>query len=178
MKQKKIIVLVGPSGSGKTTIGNRLAEKGIPKLITTTTRPPRPGEVEGIDYYFKKKSEMQPQDFVEQTHYNGFIYGLSRKEVQDKLKHFDVVHVVMDQPGASAMKQFYPEETCVVFIGIKPEDFIDRLRARGESEEFIKERIAHSEENGELVPPPFTDYLIENNDLKTAVHDILKFAEK
>ena len=64
MVKKTIIVLVGPSGSGKTSIGDVLTTHDIPRLTTTTTRKPRTGEVDGVDYYFRKLEDLKPDDFV------------------------------------------------------------------------------------------------------------------
>ena len=54
MSNKQIVVMVGPSGSGKTSIGEVLSKNGVQRLITTTTREPRVGEVNGVDYYFRE----------------------------------------------------------------------------------------------------------------------------
>ena len=98
MTDKCIIVLVGPSGSGKTSIGDVLtAEHGVPKLVTTTTREPRMGEVDGVDYYFREFSELDSDAFVEQTIYNNNRYGLTKEEVDSRLEKYQVVHVSLDQ---------------------------------------------------------------------------------
>ena len=97
MKNKKIIVLVGPSGSGKTSIGQILEQKGIPRLVTTTTRPARLGEVDGTDYYFRDFTEQDMDEFVEQTIYNKNRYGLTKAEVESMLEKNDLVHVSLDK---------------------------------------------------------------------------------
>ena len=76
MSNKHIIVMVGPSGSGKTSIGEVLSENGIQRLTTTTTRSPREGEVDGVDYYFREFSEIDADEFIEQT-----IYKIGRAHV-------------------------------------------------------------------------------------------------
>ncbi|MDN6196337.1 MAG: guanylate kinase, partial [Atopostipes suicloacalis] len=105
MNDKKIIIIVGPSGSGKTSIGERLEKKSIPRLITTTTRPARSKEQEGVDYYFRKLSEMEISDFVEQTKYHNNRYGLTKAEIEAKLEKHDLVHVSLDKSGAKALKE-------------------------------------------------------------------------
>lgn len=173
MRNKCIIVMVGPSGSGKTTVGEELTRRGIPKLVTTTTREPRAGEQDGIDYHFKKMEDMNPEDFIEQTIYNHKVYGLTKSEVSNALNMHDIVHVSLDRNGAEAMKNFFPNETVVVFIHIPKETMIERMRKRGDSEEKIAERISHSHENNELIPPKETDLIIENIDVELTVQEIL-----
>ncbi|MEC6749183.1 AAA family ATPase [Marinilactibacillus sp. XAAS-LB27] len=173
MGNKCIIVMVGPSGSGKTTVGESLSRNGIPKLVTTTTREPRLGEQEGIDYHFRKVEELDPSDFIEQTVYNNKVYGLTKQEVSDALREHDVVHVSLDRHGAKAMKRSFPRETVVVFIYISKEMMAERMRKRGDSEEKIYERLCHSEANDELAPPEDTDLIIENISIQETVDQIL-----
>ncbi|WP_208559573.1 guanylate kinase [Marinilactibacillus kalidii] len=173
MKDKCIIVLVGPSGSGKTTVGEALVRKGIPKLVTTTTREPRSGEQDGIDYHFRKVDELNPDNFVEQTVYNNRVYGLTKAEVSDALEVHDIVHVSLDRNGAVAMKKAFPEETVVVFIHISKTVMAERMRKRGDSEEKIYERICHSDDTNELTPPKETDMIVENITVEKTVDQIL-----
>lgn len=173
MAEKRIIVLVGPSGSGKTSIGKILSKHGIHRLITTTTRKPRPGEVEGIDYYFRGFDEMKIDDFIEQTVYNDNRYGLTKNEVKLKLKKYDIVHVSLDQNGAKAVKRTFPEEAFVVFVQIDEEEMIRRMKKRGDSQVEIDERIAFSRRTNELVPPSYTDLVVENIDINTAAQEII-----
>lgn len=175
MRDKCIIVMVGPSGSGKTTVGESLTRKGIPKLVTTTTRAPRTGEQNGVDYHFKKLEELNPEDFIEQTVYNHQVYGLTKAEVSKALREHDIVHVSLDRNGAEAMKRSFPNETVVVFIHISKETMVERMRMRGDSEEKIEERISHSRENDELVAPKETDIIIENIDINETVEQILSY---
>lgn len=173
MSGKQIIVLVGPSGSGKTTIGKILTEKGIPRLVTTTTRKPRNGEVNGVDYYFREFTELDANDFVEQTIYNGNRYGLTKKEVTTKLNEHDTVHVSLDKSGAEAVKKTYPDEACVVFVSITEEKMIRRMEVRGDSPQEIKDRIAFSRKTDELIPLKITDLVIVNNDLHKTAQEII-----
>lgn len=175
MANKKMIVLVGPSGSGKTSIGDILTLNGIPKLITTTTRQPRPGEKHGMDYYFRTFSELDREDFVEQTIYNGNRYGLTKEEVHSMLEKHDVVHVSLDQSGAEALKDAYPEETCVVFVSITEEEMIRRMQMRGDSLDGIKSRIAYSRKTNELRPPEITDLEIINKDIEQSAQQIIDY---
>lgn len=172
--KKRILVLVGPSGSGKTTVGEEMTRRGLRKLVTTTTREPRAGEVDGRDYYFLKFEKLNPEDFIEQTVYNGNTYGLTRKEVKNALKEEDVVHVSLDQNGAIAMKKAYPEETCVIFFEISEKEMIDRMRRRGDSEEKVSERLTFSRETQENIPPNGTDLIVQNINVEDTVQTIFE----
>lgn len=178
MNRKCIIVLVGPSGSGKTTVGDALSEKGIPKLVTTTTRNPREGEQDGVDYYFRKPEELDSSDFIEQTVYNHRLYGLTKKEVEHALAEYDVVHVSLDKNGAKAIKTVYPEETVTVFIYVPLNEMVRRMKVRGDSEQRISERIDFSQETNELNPIEEADLIIENISIEQTVEFILQYLKK
>lgn len=177
-QHKKILVFVGPSGSGKTTLGERLSDLGYKKLVTTTTRKPRSGESEGVDYYFRDAKDLHDDDFIEQTHYNAHTYGLTKKEVNDSLKTQDIVHVSLDRNGAHVMKKDFPDQAVVFFITISQEEMINRMQKRGDDEEVIQERIDHCNQTGELTPPEETDYIIQNHDVQEAMDEILSIIEQ
>lgn len=175
--KKRILVFVGPSGSGKTTVGRELSKKNIKKLVTTTTRQPREGEVDGVDYYFVKPGELGPEEFVEQTTYNGNTYGLTKKEVETALENHDVVHVSLDQNGAVAMRKVYPEETRIIFFEISEEEMIERMRNRGDSEEKITERLVFGRTTQENIPPNGTHLIVHNVRVEETVRQILEWLE-
>lgn len=175
---KQIIVIIGPSGSGKTVISRELAKRGYPKLVTSTTRAPRMGETQGVDYYFIDRQSFDPSQYVEHTYYDGNIYGLSKAEIDQKLQEYDTVQLAMDQNGARAMKKQYPQATKLIFVTISKKVMAERMRARGDSERMIRERIAHSIHHGEYIPPTDTDLVLENNDLDQCVQLIVDLIEK
>lgn len=177
MSNKRIIVMVGPSGSGKTSIGEVLSKDGVQRLTTTTTRAPREGEEDGIDYYFREFSELDSEDFVEQTIYNGNRYGLTKEEVSNQLKEHDIVHVSLDQNGAEAVLAEFPNEVCIVFVSITEEEMIHRMKKRGDSKEAIKERIRFCRATDELQAPAFADLILINNDIEKTAQQIIQHIE-
>lgn len=177
MSNKRIIVMVGPSGSGKTSIGEVLSRNGVQRLTTSTTRNPREGEVNGVDYYFRKFSELDSDDFVEQTIYNGNRYGLTKEEVSNQLKQHDVVHVSLDQSGAEAVLETFPDEACIIFVSITEEEMIHRMEKRGDSEEAIQERIRFCRETDELTPPEFAEMIIINDNIERTAKNILEYIQ-
>lgn len=174
MNSKRIIVLVGPSGSGKTTIGEKLSDKGMHKLVTTTTRAPRVGETDGVDYYFRSVDELDPEDFVEQTIYNHRLYGLTKSEVSQALKNHPLVHVSLDKNGARAMKKAFPEETLIIFLTVSAEDMKERMECRGDAPQKISERLTFCEQTDELEPLDEADVILENRTVDDTVARIFK----
>lgn len=166
---------MGPSGSGKTSIGKHLEKKSIPRLVTTTTRPARLSETEGKDYYFRKLSEMDKKDFIEQTSYNGNRYGLTKEEVSSKLKKYDRVQVSLDKNGARAVKEKYPEETFIIFVKIKEEEMVKRMKKRGDSNLQVQERLSLAQRTEELTPLKEADLVVRNKEINETVKEIMNY---
>lgn len=170
---KKIIVLVGASGSGKTTLAKYLEEKyGIPRLVTTTTRQPREGEVYGVDYHFVTVTEFQWLEKVEYNIYNNNFYGLTKREVDDKLMAHDVVCVVLEVNGLKALKKFYPNEVLSVCLEVSLDDMYQRMKQRGDSLEAIAERITSAILNGEFDYKEHCDFAIPATTLEATKQEL------
>ena len=107
---KKIITLTGCSASGKDTLLNMIIwyNKNILPIISTTTRPMRKGEKEGINYYFKKEIDLN--NLIEYRKYqtiNGtYFYGIEKEEIENKLKQNDTLIVILDYRGLKAMREY------------------------------------------------------------------------
>jgi len=171
------IVVSAPSGTGKTSILRKVL-KMCPNLlfsVSYTTRPRRPGETDGKDYYFISdeafRDKLAREEFVEWEENYGYLYGTSSKtmtELLDSLqKGFDVV-LDVDWRGAKKLKKNYPGG---VFVFILPPSVVElerRLRGRGvESKENIDKRLAKAlDEIKEII---WYDYVIFNDHLETAV---------
>ncbi|MGB8705673.1 MAG: guanylate kinase [Gillisia sp.] len=179
MKTGKLIVFSAPSGSGKTTIVQHLLtqqELNLDFSISATSRPPRPEEVEGKDYYFLSLSEFKKKikndEFLEwEEVYRDNFYGTLKAEVQriwDKGKHviFDI-----DVVGGLDIKHIYPDQTLAVFV--KPpsiEELKIRLKKRKtETADKINMRVAKA--SIELATAPQFDYIIENTNLNKALEE-------
>lgn len=175
---KNIVVIVGGSGSGKTTVSDKLQEYGFNRLITTTTRPMRKGEINHVHYHFVTKEEFWKIPKIEHSEYVGNFYGLSKIEIETKLKKYDYLVIVMDRNGASAMKKAYGDIVTVVFLTISPEEMERRMRQRGDSEEKIQERLCQAYEEDEFTKPEIADVEIINLDINQTVHQILSLSKK
>ena len=137
-----MIVLAGASASGKTEVAKELAKKyGITKVITTTTRQMRVGEVNGRDYFFvsKEQFEMMVQDgrFVEYTFYNDNLYGSTKDQISSNKC------VVIDPAGLRAYIALNDPGIVTFFLDTTEETRYKRMLLRGDKEELAKNRIEH-----------------------------------
>ncbi|HSP40551.1 MAG TPA: guanylate kinase [Gillisia sp.] len=179
MQPGKLIVFSAPSGSGKTTIVQHLLAQPELKLefsISATSREPRHGEVEGKDYYFltleEFKKKIKSEEFLEwEEVYRDNFYGTLKSEI-DKIwaKGMNVIFDI-DVVGGLDIKNIYPEHTLAVFV--KPpsiEELKIRLKKRKtESDDKINMRVAKA--SIELATAPQFDFIIENNNLQTALNE-------
>jgi guanylate kinase len=147
----KLIVLSGPSGVGKSTILRRLLQQFPDKLrlsVSATTRPPRPGETHGIDYFFLSDEEFARRraagDFLEcvEVFGRGHWYGTLLDEVRPSLGSGKWIILEIDVDGAEKVRQIYPDALSI-FLRVDSEQELERrLRARGtESKEAIARRL-------------------------------------
>lgn len=173
----KIFILSAPAGTGKTTLVQKLVKE-FPKVIASisyTTRMPRPGEVNGQDYFFisemEFKRKLQANEFLEHVQLFGCSYGTSRTWVESHLSEGHHVILVIDTQGAIQLRNSIRS----VAIFLSPPSLAElrrRLSTRGtETSHKIEERLAIAE--SELQAVKFYDYQIVNDDLKVA-YDILR----
>lgn len=135
-----MILLIGASASGKTEVSKTLRKKyGIIKAITHTTRAPRPGENNAVDYYFVSEEsflQLERKDsFVETTIYNGNHYGCSKSEIaDDKL-------VIVDPEGLKSFSKLNDNSIVSFYLYANEETRKKRMKERGDNEENIQKRI-------------------------------------
>lgn len=174
-----IIILVAPSGSGKSTMARKLLNDfdNIRFSVSATTRPPRAGEQDGVDYYFLTREEFQTKiekgDFLEwEEFYNGNRYGTLRSDVEKQLHSGYSVLLDIEVLGASNIKRIYKDEALAIFI--KPpslEVLRERLIKRGtETEKTLKERLKRAKKESEYENS--FDIVVVNDDLETAYQEI------
>ena len=178
------IIISGPSGVGKSTVCSRVREM-LPDLqfsISCTTRKPRPGEVDGVHYYYLSKEEFEKRiangDFIEYARVFDNIYGTLASEVIGRVTAGQNVFLDIDVQGAiqiqeAAEKNDLLKKVCE-FIILAPPSFEileNRLRSRAsDSAEQIEMRLAKARH--ELSFFRKYNYLVVNNDLETAAADV------
>ncbi|MEM9998481.1 MAG: guanylate kinase [Bacteroidota bacterium] len=175
----KLIVLTAPSGAGKTTIARRVLAA-FPRLsfsVSATTRPPRPGEIDGVHYFFLTESEfrarLRTDAFLEHEEvYPGRFYGTLRTEVERSAADGGVL-LDIDVKGALNVKRRYAADALTLFV--RPPSLhvlAERLSDRAtETPETLRLRLERAEL--ELGYADRFDHVVTNDDLETAVSETL-----
>lgn len=173
-----LFVVSAPAGCGKDTILNEFFKRTDTAgyAVSATTRAPREGEINGVHYHFLTvddfKSKIESGEVLEYTEYCGNFYGTLKKSVGDLLEQGKDAVLKIEVEGAMNIRKKFPD-ACLVFILPPSLQVLEqRLRGRGtETEEKIIERTAQAKT--ELKFAENYDYLIVNDDLNTAVEDLL-----
>ncbi len=180
-----LIVISGPSGVGKGTVCSRLAEREDDVFISVsaTTRQPRNGEADGVNYFFysedKFKEMIANDEFMEWAVFCDNYYGTPKKAVFDKLKEGKNVILEIDVQGALKVKSKYPEGVYIFILPPSKDELKARLSGRGtESEEVINMRLAASV--GELEQCKKYNYVVVNDTVENATDKVMSIisAEK
>ena len=172
-----LLILSGPSGSGKTSIAREVCKRiGLDKTyfsISSTTRPPREGEKDGVDYFFLDKDEflddIANNEFLEWAEVHGNYYGTSLKPIRKALEEEKIIFLDIDVQGFEAINKIYPNVITSVFVTThNKEILIERLQNRGtETEESLKIRLINA--LNEMKKIEEYDYLLINDKFEESV---------
>ena len=178
-----LIILSGPSGCGKSTVSARVLARGdlpLRQSVSATTRPPRPGERDGVHYHFwtpqRFEQEKKAGGFLEWAEVHGHYYGTPRSEVDPYRERGIGVILVIDVQGAAQVRARCPDAVTVFMRTSSWQEYERRLRLRGQDDEAaIALRLANAQK--ELAQAGEYQFEVLNDDLDTAVerfHTIVK----
>ena len=174
----KLFVISGASGVGKSTVLSKVMEarKDLTFSVSATTRSPRPGETEGVSYYFVSKEKFLDMivkgEFLEYDDHMDNYYGTPKAQLDEKLERG---HVLLDiEPnGAFAVKHARPDAQLIFIAPPSLEELEKRLRSRGDtSEEQIAKRLGRSQ--WEMEQGKKYDHYVVNDQVEACAEEILK----
>ena len=177
-----LVVLSGPSGSGKGTVLKEfLKDEDFGLSVSATSRKPRPGDEEGVTYFFKTREEFEEMikndEFFEYAEFGGNYYGTPKKYVLDQINNGKNIILEIEVQGAMQVKKAVPE--AVLIFMTTPDITVLRKRLEGrqtEDREVIDKRIEIA--LGEIEYLNCYDYLVINDDLDKTVEDLKNIINK
>lgn len=182
MKKGLLFVLSGPSGVGKDTLLKELLKTDlkITKCVTYTTRPPRPGEVDGLDYKFVSLAEFEElkknNAFLEWAEVGGNLYATPKDFVEKKLREGEDVILKIDVQGAMRVKELFPEAILIFIAPPSLEVLGERMRKRGSPEEEIKRRLQIASREMEMSKN--YQFVLVNNDLEETLQKLYELIKR
>ena len=172
-----LFVVAAPSGAGKSTLVHALLEResAISLSVSHTTRPPRPGEQSGRQYYFVDRAEFERKIaegvFLEHAEVHGNLYGTSRTRVAARLEQGRDVLLEIDWQGAEQIRRSQSDCVSVFILPPSRAELERRLRGRGsDSDEVIERRLRNS--RGEIAHAHEFDYILVNDAFEDALADL------
>ena len=183
MSKGKLFIISGASGVGKSTVLSRVmaARDDLRFSVSATTRAPRPGEVDGTDYYFVSKTKFEDMiarnEFVEYDAHMDNYYGTPEEQLNEKLQTGSVI-LDIEPNGAFAVRKRRADATLIFIAPPSMEELLRRLVGRGDtSDEQVKVRQERAQ--WEMDQSVHYDYVVVNDQVETCVAEILKIiAEK
>ena len=171
------VVLSAPSGAGKTTIAKALVEKmeDVVFSVSSTTRPARDHEVDGVDYHFLSEVDframIEADELVEWAEVHGHLYGTSRESLQAALEEGRFLILDVDVQGAMQMRERVQDVVLVFVLPPSADALVERLTGRGtEGEDNVARRIENA--RGELEQASQFDYIVVNENLDQAIDEV------
>ena len=178
MSKGKLFVISGASGVGKSTVLSKVmaGRKDLAFSVSATTRAPRPGEIEGVSYYFVTKERFQEMidndEFLEYDAHMANYYGTPEKQVDQKLAEGSVI-LDIEPNGALNVRARRPDATLIFIMPPSRQELERRLRDRGDtSDDQIQLRMKRA--NWEMDQSVWYDHVVVNEQVETCAEEILK----
>jgi guanylate kinase len=172
-RKGRLFVITAPSGAGKTSLIDALVgdDPSLKLSISYTTRAPRPGEKNGVDYHFVDDPTFLAMrsrgDFLESAEVHGHRYGTSKRVITEALAKGEDLILEIDWQGARQVRAIYPDCVGIFILPPSIEELERRMRARGQdSDEVMRRRLENA--RGEMDHAGEFDYAIINKDFDTA----------
>ncbi len=172
-----LVVVSGFSGAGKGSIMKRILQKydNYALSISATTRDPRPGEMDGQDYFYKTQKQFEKMinkdELIEYASYQGNYYGTPKAYVEKQLNSGKDVILEIEVQGATKVKELLPDTVLIFVTPPNAKELRDRLTKRAtESADQIRGRLRRAVVEAEYMPT--YDYILVNDDLETAVTEL------
>ena len=175
--QGTLYIFAAPSGAGKTSLVKALLDKsdGIEVSVSHTTRAPREGEVDGVNYHFTDIAAFNVMvnegAFLEHAQVFDNLYGTARANIEDRLAAGVDVILEIDWQGARQVRQQFPDSLGVFILPPSRRALEDRLRGRGQDADEVIARRMRDAEN-EMSHYAEFDYLVINDDFETALEEL------
>jgi guanylate kinase len=182
-RQGRLFVITAPSGAGKTSLIDALvrADPSLKLSVSYTTRAPRPGEKDGVDYHFVDEPAFlgmqQRGEFLESAEVHGYRYGTSKKVITEALARGEDLILEIDWQGARQVRGIYPGCVGIFILPPSIEELERRMRSRGQdADAVIRRRLDNA--RGEMEHAGEFHYAIINKDFDTARQELAAIIQK
>ena len=179
----KLFVITAPSGAGKTSLIDAVMrdDPSLKISVSYTTRKPRPGEKDGVDYHFVDDAAFlkmrERGEFLESAEVHGYRYGTSRKVITDALKRGEDLILEIDWQGARQVRTLYPACVGIFILPPSVEELERRMRSRAQDAEGVIRRRLEAA-RGEMEHAGEFNYAIINKDFDTARQELAAIIQK